>query len=81
MSRNYYTVFISTVDRRRTVLKQRFVALDIRHIDGLVQDCSICIANALEYCSLALNHRYARGEDEIFRVYSHIYVMMNWIHR
>ena len=65
MSRNYYTIFISTVDRRKTVLKQSLVALDIRHIDGLVQDCSICFANALEYCSLAINHRYARGRWDI----------------
>ena len=28
------------------------------HIHGLAQDCSMSIANALEYCSLARNHGY-----------------------
>ena len=33
------------------------VAAELHYFDGLVQDCSNSIANALELCSLALSHR------------------------
>ena len=34
----------------------------IQHIAGLVQDCSNSSALAMEYCSLALSHRYVTHE-------------------
>ena len=34
------------------------------HIEGLMQNCNISIANALGFCTLALSHRYRHMESE-----------------
>ena len=45
-----------------TDLKNTKVKVEWRSkIDGFMQDCSNSIANALDYCSLALSHTYGVG--------------------
>ena len=55
--------FLNTnFDRKRTCLKQGLGVFDIRNIDGLVQDCSIFIATALEILQFCTKPSFWEGE-------------------